>query len=95
VTGLTARNVQVAREAGAHVQLRHALQFPVPVHILKGDLATAARVIWEDRLIAGLTGPSPVAAPPMVLAAWRDDEAQAMGLTEASCGTAPRGAWTC
>jgi hypothetical protein len=28
-------------------------------------------VIEEDRLIAGLTGPSPVAALPMVLASWR------------------------
>jgi hypothetical protein len=36
----------------------------------------AARVIEEDRLIAGLTGPSPVAALPMVLAAWRGDGAQ-------------------
>jgi DNA-binding CsgD family transcriptional regulator/tetratricopeptide (TPR) repeat protein len=80
---LTARNVQVAREAGALVQLRHALQFPVPVHIHQGDLAAAARVIEEDRVIAGVTGPSPVAAPPMVLAAWRGDEAQAMEMTEA------------
>ena len=80
---LTARNVQVARQAGALVQLRHALQFPVPVHIFRGDLAAAAQVIEEDRVIAGVTGPSPVAAPPMVLAAWRGDEAQAIELTEA------------
>ena len=45
------------------MQLGHALQFPVPVHILKGDLAAAARVIEEDRVVAGVTGPSPVAAP--------------------------------
>ena len=77
---LTARNVQVARQAGALVQLRHALQFPVPVHIFRGDLAAAAQVIEEDRVIAGVTGPSPVAAPPMVLAAWRGDEAQAIEL---------------
>ena len=80
---LTARNVRVAREAGALVQLRHALQFPVNVHVLTGDLAAAAQVIEEDRLIADVTGPSPAAIPPMLLAAWRGDEARAIELTEA------------
>ena len=80
---LTARNVRVAREAGALVQLRHALQFPVNIHVLTGDLAAAAQVIEEDRLIADVTGPSPAAVPPMLLAAWRGDEALAIELTEA------------
>jgi len=88
---LVARNVQVAREAGALVQLRHALQFPVPIRILEGDLAAAARVIEEDRVIAGVTGPSPVAAAPMVLAAWRGDEPQAMEMTEAIIRAASSG----
>ena len=39
-------------------------------------------MIEEDRVVAGVTGPSPVAAPPMVLAAWRGDEDLAIELTE-------------
>lgn len=73
---LAARNVQVAREAGALVQLRFALQFPVNVHILRGELTTAARIIEEDRMIAEMTGPSPIAIPPMMLAVWRGREAE-------------------
>lgn len=73
---LTARNVQVAREAGALMQLRHALQFPVTVSIHKGDLATAARLIEEEYVIAGVAGPSSLAIMPMILASWRGDEAQ-------------------
>jgi DNA-binding CsgD family transcriptional regulator len=80
---LVARNVRVAREAGALVQLRHALQFPVNVHVLTGDLAAAAQVIGEDRFLADVTGPSPAVIPPMLLAAWRGDEVQGIELTEA------------
>jgi hypothetical protein len=65
------------------VQLRHALQFPGNVHVLTGDLAAAAQVIEEDRLIADVTGPSPAAIPPMLLAAWRGEEAMTIELTEA------------
>ena len=85
---LTARNVEVARQAGALVQLRHALQFPVTVNIHKGDLAEAARIIEEDRVIAGVTGPSPLAIMPMVLAAWRGQEAEGIRLTEGIVGDA-------
>jgi DNA-binding CsgD family transcriptional regulator len=85
---LTARNVEVAREAGALMQLRHALQFPVNVLIHQGDLAEAARIIEEDRVIAGVTGPSPLAIMPMVLAAWRGHEAEALHLTDAIVGDA-------
>ena len=52
-------------------------------------------MIEEDRLIAGLPGPSPVAALPMVLASGRGDEAQAMGLTEAIVRDGTSRAWTC
>ena len=55
---LVDRNVRVAREAGALMQLRHALQFPVNIHVLTGDLATAARLIEEERVIAGVARPS-------------------------------------
>ena len=88
---LTDRNVQVAREAGALLQLRIAIQFPVQVHIHRGELATAARLIEEDRWIAEITGylTAGVTSHPdrsvaaMLLASWRGQEARAAGLIEA------------
>jgi DNA-binding CsgD family transcriptional regulator len=79
---LVDRNVRVAREAGALMQLRHALQFPINIHVLTGDLATAARLIEEERVIAGVAGPSSLAIMPMILASWRGDEAQGIELTD-------------
>ena len=79
---LVERNVRVAREAGALMQLRHALQFPINIHVLTGDLATAARLIEEERVIAGVAGPSSLAIMPMILASWRGDEAQGIELTD-------------
>jgi len=81
---LAARQVQVARDAGALVQLQFALIFLARTHLLAGELATAARLIEEDRLIAEATGNPPVAYTAMTLAAWRGQEAPASGLIEAT-----------
>ena len=80
---LTARNVQVARDAGALLQLRIALQFPVLVHIYRGELAAADPFIEEYRSIAEVTGPPAVALTAMMLAAWRGQEMLAAELIEA------------
>jgi DNA-binding CsgD family transcriptional regulator len=77
---LAARQVQVARDAGALVQLQFALIFLARTHLLAGELATAARLIEEDRLIAEATGNPPVAGAAMTLAAWRGQEALAAEL---------------
>src|SRR5271154_785867 len=79
---LAARQVQVARDAGALVQLQFALIFLARTHLLAGELATAARLIDEDRLIAEATGNPPVAGAAMTLAAWRGQEALAAELIE-------------
>jgi len=80
---LAARQVQVARDAGALVHLQFALIFLARTHLLAGELPTAARLIEEDRLIAEATGNPPVASA-MTLAAWRGQEAPATELIEAT-----------
>jgi DNA-binding CsgD family transcriptional regulator len=81
---LTARMVQFARETGALVFLQFGLNFLVVPHLLAGELAAAARLIEEDRLIAKATGNPPVAYTAMTLAAWRGQEAPATELIEAT-----------
>ena len=81
---LAARQVQVARDTGALVQLRLALNFVAGTHLLAGELTTAALMIEEDRLIAEATGNPPITYTEMMLAAWRGQEARASELIEAT-----------
>jgi DNA-binding CsgD family transcriptional regulator len=80
---LAARQAQVARDTGALVQLQFALNYLARTHLLAGELATAARLIEEDRLIAEATGNPPVAYTAMMLAGWRGQEKEASELIEA------------
>jgi DNA-binding CsgD family transcriptional regulator len=79
---LTAHLAQFARDTGALVLLQFGLIFLVVPHLLAGELAAAARLIEEDRLIAEATGNPPVAYTAMALAAWRGQEAPATELIE-------------
>ncbi len=81
---LTAHLAQFARDTGALVLLQFGLIFLAVPHLLAGELATAARLIEEDRLIAEATGNPPVAYTAMTLAAWRGQEASATELIEAT-----------
>src|SRR5580704_2810454 len=81
---LAAGMVQFARDTGALVLLQFGLIFLVVPHLLAGELAAAARLIEEDRLIAEATGNPPVAYTAMALAAWRGREAPATELIEAT-----------
>jgi DNA-binding CsgD family transcriptional regulator len=81
---LAARQVQAAREAGALVHLQFALDFQARTHLRLGELAAAAPLIEEDRLIAEVTRNPPVGYAEMILAAWRGREAQAAELIEAT-----------
>ena len=74
---LVARQVQFARETGALVHLQLALNLLAWTHVVVGELATAAQLFEEDRLIAEATGNPPVAYNEMMLAAWRGQEAPA------------------
>ena len=91
---LAARQVQVARDAGALVHLQFALSFLVRSHMLAGDLTGATLMIDEARLIAEATGNPPLVNAPMILAAWRGDEARASELIEATSQEAAARRWT-
>ena len=81
---LASRQARFARGAGALVHLQFALNYLARTHILAGELATAAQLIEEDRLIAEATGNPPVAHNAMILAAWRGQEREASELIEAT-----------
>ena len=91
---LAARQVQVARDAGALVHLQFALSFLARSHMLAGELTAATLMIDEARLIAEATGNPALVNAPMILAAWRGDEAQASELIEATSEEAAARRWT-
>jgi DNA-binding CsgD family transcriptional regulator len=91
---LAARQVQVARDAGALAHLQFALSFLARSHMLAGELIAATLMIDEARLIAEATGNSALVNAPMILAAWRGDEAQASELIDATSEEAVARRWT-
>src|SRR4051794_18053643 len=91
---LAARQVQGARDAGALAHLQFALSFLARSHMLAGELTAATLMIDEARLIAEATGNRALVNAPMILAAWRGDEAQASELIEATSEEAATRRWT-
>jgi DNA-binding CsgD family transcriptional regulator len=91
---LAARQVQVARDAGALVHLQFALSFLARSHMLAGDLTAAALMIDEARVLADATGNAALVNAPLILAAWRGDEARASELIDASSEEAATRRWT-
>ena len=91
---LAARQVQAARDASALVHLQFALSFLAGSHMLAGELTTAGLMIEEARLIAEATGNPPHVNAPMILAAWRGEEAQATELISATSEEASRKRWS-
>jgi DNA-binding CsgD family transcriptional regulator len=91
---LADRQVEVARDAGALVHLQFALSFLARSHMLAGELAAAGLLLDEADLVADATGNPPLVNAPMILAAWRGDEAQASELIEASSQEAASRGWT-
>ena len=81
---LAARQVQFARDTGALVQLQVGLNLLAWTQLPAGELATAAQLLEEDRLIAEAIGNPPVGYNEMMLAAWRGQEAPAAELIEAT-----------
>jgi DNA-binding CsgD family transcriptional regulator len=91
---LAARQVQVARDTGALVHLQFALSFLARSHMLAGELTAATGMIDEARLIAEATGNPALVNAPMILAAWRGDEARASELIDATSEEAAARRWT-
>ena len=80
---LATRHVELAREAGALVELPIALHTRIGVHLNAGELTAAAALLEEVEVVAEATG-SPIAPYGAVaLAAWRGQEAHALELMEA------------
>jgi DNA-binding CsgD family transcriptional regulator len=89
---LAARQLGLARDAGALVVLPVALISLSPVLFLMGDFAAAAALIAEAEEINEATG-NPLHLEPygaLQLAAWQGDEAKATALIEGSLTTARR-----
>jgi DNA-binding CsgD family transcriptional regulator len=91
---LAARQVQVARSAGALVHLQFALSFLARSHMLAGDLTAATLTIDETHSIAEATGNPALVNAPMILAAWRGREPQASELIQATSEEAAAQRWT-
>jgi DNA-binding CsgD family transcriptional regulator len=81
---LAARQVQVARDMGALVQLQFAIGNLGLLHLVAGELSAAERLIDEDRLIAEATGNPPSTFAVMMLAAWQGLEQEASELIGAT-----------
>jgi DNA-binding CsgD family transcriptional regulator len=80
---LATRHVELARDAGALVELPIALHTRIGVHLNAGELTAAAALLEEVEVIAEATG-SPIAPYGAVaLAAWRGREVEAVELMEA------------
>ena len=88
---LAARQVRFARDTGALVQLQLAVNFLAWAHLSAGELATAAALIEDDRLIAEATGNPPVAYAAVLFEAWRGQEAPASQLIETASQEATAG----
>ncbi len=76
-------HLEVARASGALIGLQWARHVLARSDILAGDLAAAALLLDEDRLIAEVTGIPPVAHAEVMLAAWRGREPAASALISA------------
>ncbi|MEA2242295.1 MAG: hypothetical protein QOD24_1851 [Solirubrobacteraceae bacterium] len=80
---LANRHVELARDAGALVELPIALHTRIGVHLNAGELTAAAALLEEVEVLAEATG-SPIAPyGALALAVWRGREAQALELMEA------------
>jgi DNA-binding CsgD family transcriptional regulator len=79
---LAARQVRVARDAGALVQLQFALNFFARSQLSSGELATVAVLVEEERVIGQAMDNAAVGYEEMMLAAWRGQESRASELIE-------------
>ncbi len=79
---LSARQVRVARDSGALVQLQFALNFFARSRMAAGELAEAAVLVEEERAIGQAMGNPAVGYVDLMLAAWRGEETLASQLIE-------------
>ena len=81
---LAARQLKLARDAGALTVLPLAATYRAGVHVHAGEFAAAAALVEEADAITEATGSAPLGYTSLVLAAWRGHEAEALEVIEAS-----------
>jgi DNA-binding CsgD family transcriptional regulator len=81
---VSARQVRVAREAGALVQLQFALNFLANNLLLSGDTRTAAALVEEEQLLSTMTRVPAVGYSRLLLAAMRGDAVNALPMIEST-----------
>jgi DNA-binding CsgD family transcriptional regulator/tetratricopeptide (TPR) repeat protein len=79
---LTVREMQLVRDAGALTVLATALSVFIYVHIFAGELAVAASLIDEQRMITEASGSRLAPHAALILAAWRGRETDLQDLVE-------------
>ncbi|MFI5589982.1 AAA family ATPase [Amycolatopsis sp. NPDC051758] len=82
------RQVRLARDTGALVQLQFALNFLANHELLAGDLTAGRALVEEDRLLADVTSGRPVGYSAILLAALRGREADATAVIAAAAAEA-------
>ncbi|MFD8499083.1 AAA family ATPase [Amycolatopsis sp. NPDC059657] len=85
------RQVRLARESGALVQLQFALNFLANHEVLAGNLAAAEALIDEDRMVAEMTGGQAVGFSAILLAAFRGHDHAAELISAAARQATTRG----
>ena len=79
---LATRQIRLARESGALVQLQFALNFLASARLIAGDLVSADELLDEDRSIARAISGPPITYCAMWLAAVEGAEAEATELID-------------
>jgi DNA-binding CsgD family transcriptional regulator len=85
---LAERQVALARDSGALVQLQFALNFLANNVVLTGDMRAAAALVEEERLLSTMTSVVPVGYSSVLLDAFRGDAAKAIPVIRATIETA-------
>jgi DNA-binding CsgD family transcriptional regulator len=80
---LATRGLRVARETGALRVLPTAATYRACLHVHAGAFAAASSLIEEADAIVEATGLAPLKLASLMLAAWRGNEAETLGLLEA------------
>jgi len=83
---LTARHVQIARQAGALTELALALNARSVALIFAGDLDAASSLAEEARTVRDVVGSDLASYGAVALVAWRGGEEQARSLVQATMG---------
>jgi DNA-binding CsgD family transcriptional regulator len=82
------RQVKLARDSGALVQLQFALHFQACFMLFAGDIAGAAALVEEERLLADMIRTEPVGSGGIFVAAYRGNAVNAIPALEAVVGAA-------